>query len=215
MSIHERLLFLSSFRKRFHDTGAVTPSSRALACAMTEGLESTDTPRVLLEVGPGTGAFTRQILSKLGPEDELHLCEINGELLDYLRKEIESDRTLPNCKDRIVYHNCPVQELDGDLRVHHIVSGLPFNNFPPSLVKEILETYQERLLPGGTLRFFEYLAIRDIKIHFVNREERTRLLDIERVLCGFCGRHDATKKVVWLNLPPAIAWRLRMKSRDE
>ncbi len=213
MSIHERLLFLSNFRKRFYDTGAVTPSSRALARAMTEGLESTDRPLVLLEVGPGTGAFTRQILSKLGPKDELHLCEINGELLDYLRKEMESD---PSAQEkRIVYHHCPVQELDGDLRVHHIVSGLPFNNFPPSLVEEILETYRMRLLPGGTLRFFEYLAVRDIKIRFARREERLRLREIDRVLSGFCGSHSTIKKVVWMNIPPAIAWCLQMQSRNE
>ena len=208
MSLQERLLFWSNFRRRFHDTGAITPSSRGLALAMVEGIQDAQEPRRILEVGPGTGPFTRQIIRLLKPGDELHLCEINSDLLNFLRQQIERAPEFSEQKEQIVYHPCPVQELDEDLDFQHIVSGLPFNNFPPELVEDILNSYRQRLAAGGTLRFFEYLAIRVLKAPFVTRNERDRLKNIADILNDLCDKHATKKTIVWLNLPPAIAWRL-------
>ena len=215
MSLRERLLFLSNFWARFHETGAITPSSQALARAMVAGLGVSQEPRRILEVGPGTGAFTREMIPLLGPYDELHLCEVNGDLLDFLKRRIEADPDFSGQNKRIVYHTCLVQELDGLLRYHHIVSGLPLNNFPAEVVEEILNGYQERLLPRGTLRFFEYFAIRQAKIPFVSRKERDRLRRISTILGDLCRRHAIRKTVVWLNLPPAIAWCLSFDRQDQ
>ncbi|MFH1741220.1 MAG: methyltransferase domain-containing protein [bacterium] len=209
MSFRERLIFLSHFRKRFHDTGAITPSSRGLARAMVAGLGESQEPGRILEVGPGTGAFTWEIIPLLGPDDELHLCEINGDLLAFLREKIEQTPEFAGQSDRIAYHTCPVQELDADLRYHHIISGLPFNNFPAELVEEILDNYRKRLLPGGTLRFFEYYGIRPAKIPFVSKRERERLRKISAIVGSLCQRHSIRNSLICLNLPPAVAWCLR------
>ena len=170
------------------------------------GLGQSEEPRRILEVGPGTGSFTREIIALLGPEDELHLCEANTEFLAFLKRRIENDPELSNRKNQISYYTCPIQNLEGDDRYHHIISGLPFNNFPAEVVEEILNRYREHLLPGGTLRFFEYLAIRQTKIPFVSRDERHRLRRISVVLGDLCRRYAIRKTVVWFNLPPAIAW---------
>ena len=44
-----------------------------------------------------------------------------------------------------------------------IVSGLPLNNFSVESVEGILSQLMKLLKPGGTLSFFEYIAIRRFK----------------------------------------------------
>ena len=64
---------------------------------------------------------------------------------------------------------------------------------------------QRLLKPGGTLSYFEYLAIRDLKRLLVSRPERRRL----RVLGKFLQRRIRAFQVgedrVFLNVPPAVA----------
>ena len=50
--------FLRQFRTRSHDTGALLPSSPALARALASEFRKAPPPRRVLEVGPGTGAVT-------------------------------------------------------------------------------------------------------------------------------------------------------------
>ena len=206
MWLRERLLFFSSFRKRFHDTGAIMPSSRVLAKAMVAGLGTSEGPRKILEVGPGTGSFTWEIIPLLGPNDELHLCEINEDLLSFLRRKIQQNPEFASYQKQIIYHSCPIQDLDSNLSFHHIVSGLPFNNFKPELVEQILDSYKRRLLPGGTARIFEYLAVRHAKMPFADPQERVRLKRISSIMKEICGQYAIFKRIIWLNFPPGIAW---------
>src|ERR1043165_2429371 len=69
--------FFGQAIKNYKMTGAVLPSSPALARAMTKSLRSATGPKRLLEVGPGTGPFTKNILKALRNGDELHIVEIN------------------------------------------------------------------------------------------------------------------------------------------
>ena len=52
-ALRENWEFLKQFRERFHTTGAVLPSSRFLARAMTQSLRDRGSPKRVLEVGPG------------------------------------------------------------------------------------------------------------------------------------------------------------------
>src|SRR3712207_2100544 len=60
--VRDHLEFLRQFRRQFETTGAVAPSSRFLAAAMTGPLSRRTKPARILEVGPGTGAVTRKIV---------------------------------------------------------------------------------------------------------------------------------------------------------
>src|ERR1043166_4551462 len=61
--------FYRQFRAQYGTTGSVLPSSRALARALTRPMRACPTPRRVLEVGPGTGAVTREIVRTLRPGD--------------------------------------------------------------------------------------------------------------------------------------------------
>jgi phospholipid N-methyltransferase len=61
----EHIAFLQSFLREPASVGALSPSSKALARTMIEGfaLKSADT---VVELGPGTGAFTAPIREQIG-----------------------------------------------------------------------------------------------------------------------------------------------------
>ncbi len=68
--MRDHLTFFREFRQRFKTTGAIAPSSRFLASAMTgpmkKVLRRADAPpQRILEIGPGTGAVTRSIVKLL------------------------------------------------------------------------------------------------------------------------------------------------------
>ena len=54
--------FFGEFRKQYRNTGSILPSSRALGRALAGEMSKVNFPRRILEVGPGTGAVTREIV---------------------------------------------------------------------------------------------------------------------------------------------------------
>ena len=63
-SLAESLAFIARFATEGTKVGALFPSSRALAEMMLEGIEFKDGD-IIVEYGPGTGAFTELILERL------------------------------------------------------------------------------------------------------------------------------------------------------
>jgi phospholipid N-methyltransferase len=101
--------------------------------------------------------------------------------------------------------------LPGDGIYDFIVSGLPINNFPVAQVREIFRVYKRLLKPGGTLSFFEYVLIRQLKSPFVKRPERRRLYGVGRVVERYLRDFQIRRQQVWFNFPPAFARHLHFK----
>ena len=87
--------FFREFRRNFHTTGSILPSSGYLATALAKPVknraEGDKGPRKILEVGPGSGAVTEKILAALGPEDHLDLVEINEAFVTLLRRRLAAE----------------------------------------------------------------------------------------------------------------------------
>jgi phosphatidylethanolamine/phosphatidyl-N-methylethanolamine N-methyltransferase len=202
--------FLREFVRHFHDTGAVAPSSRWLARALTAGLTERPEPQIeILEAGPGTGAVTTAIVRHLQPGDRLTLCEVNAAFVAHLEGRLRSDPRLSPWREQITVHHGPVENLEGQARFHHVVCGLPFNNFEPALVRRIFDAYWRLLRAGGTLSFFEYFAVRQLKAPLVGRRERARLRAVGEMLQSEVRARRERSVSVFLNIPPARAHVLR------
>ena len=65
--------FFSVALRNMKTVGTVCPSSPMLSRALAEVVDAAPQPRRILEVGPGTGPVTREILRKLGPRDVLDI----------------------------------------------------------------------------------------------------------------------------------------------
>ncbi len=154
--------FLGQSFRHFIKVGAVLPSSTFLAKRMTSSIHSS----IVLELGPGTGVFTEEILKKL-PEDGLLISiESNEIFVNYLRNKIKDKRLR-------LYHGDALKMKEflreNNLsQVDCIVSGLPLGHFSKELKDRILKEASECLSNNGEYIQFEYImaGIRSIKSFF-------------------------------------------------
>jgi phospholipid N-methyltransferase len=204
------LTFLRESLANFQRTGALLPSSPWLAkrLALPVSLrQRTDDPLEILEAGPGTGALTTEIVRHLRPGDHLTLCEVNSCFVRHLKERLLNDEALAPYAHQVSIHHGPVEEMGAECYFDHIISGLPFNNFPPDLVRHIFEAFMLAAKPSGTISFFEYVGIRKLKAPFLSDVERERLNEVESIIEEYMGRGE--RHMTLLNLPPAWACTLR------
>jgi phospholipid N-methyltransferase len=207
------LEFLRQTWRDYHHVGAIAPSSRSLARAIAKALDQrpTEGPMRVLEVGPGTGALTRGILEKLSPGDFLVLCEINRDFADHLDARFTRDPEFARWRNSVEIVCKPVEEFGARESFHHIVCGLPFNNFAPDVVRGIFQKFADLLVPGGTVNFFEYAWIRPLKRLVSNAEQRRHTHAVEEILGDLIRRHQIDQQLVLWNLPPAWARTLQFR----
>jgi phospholipid N-methyltransferase len=203
------MAFITQAIGNYHHTGAVAPSSAALAKEMTRSLRSHAAPKRMLEVGPGTGPFTRQMLKSMRDGDELHIVEINPTFAARLDKALLQPFQKKH-PQRFVHLYCqPIETAEVKGPFDYIVCGLPFNNFPPALVRSIFRRMLALLKRDGELAYFEYAAVRVMKGSFVDRDGRRKLDQIRAVGKVLSKRHRGSRQLVLNNFPPAVAVRLR------
>jgi phospholipid N-methyltransferase len=208
-SLRDQLLFFRQFRERFETTGAVLPSSRFLARAMTRPLAKCAGPRRILEVGPGTGAVTGHIVREVKPDDRFDLVEINDQFAQLLRDRFDSDPHYKPAAAVSRVHVCPLQEFASDGEYDVIISGLPFNNFPAELVESLVDRCLSLLKPGGTFSLFEYMFIRPLRVTVTRGAEKERLAAIERIMQSRFQSQRIRRDWIFMNVPPAWVQHLR------
>ncbi len=203
--------FFRICRSHFHTTGAVMPSSPFLANALVSALAKPRGPARILEVGPGTGPVTQAIAQHMQPDDTLEAVEINEHFVRLLEERIRTDPAFAARREQIRVLHAPLADVAGAGVYDYIVSGLPFNNFPVELVRDIFVGYERLLKPGGTLSFFEYTMIRELKTPFVGRQERRRLSGVAEVVTEYVRKYQVRCDRIFVNVPPATARHLQFK----
>jgi len=203
--------FIREFRRQFRSTGAVLPSSRFLARALVSELRRKRPAARILEVGPGTGSVTREIIRYLQAGDHVDLVEINPCFVAYLQKRFEKDWAFHFNREQFRIVNAPVEEFPGERCYDYIISGLPLNNFPVVSVLKIIKAYDRLLKPGGTLTYYEYVLVRQLKTPFCSRRERRRLFRVGRLVRNYIRSFQIRKEPILINVPPAIVRHFRLK----
>ncbi len=201
--------FFRQFRGQYFTTGSILPSSRALARALAAPLRRSRPPRTILEVGPGTGAVTAEILRLLRPGDQLDIVEINAHFVALLERRFAQEPLFQRRRQQVRLMHLPLQEVAGEARYDFMISGLPLNNFPVALVRDIFACYQRLLKPDGILSYFEYLWIRPVKKMFVGPKVRRRLHVLTRLLERRIRAYQVGEERVFFNVPPAVARHFR------
>jgi phospholipid N-methyltransferase len=203
--------FFREFRRRSAETGSVLPSSRFLAGALVSELRKPRTPAAILEVGPGTGAVTRRLAERLIPGDRLDVVEINEQFVKLLTRRFEREWIFRFHQEQIRLIHSGVDEIPGEGRYDFVISGLPLNNFPPHIVRTVFRTFDRLLKPGGTLSYFEYFWVRQLKTPFVDERERRRLYKVGRIVGRNIRQYQVRRQQVLMNVPPAIVRHLQLK----
>lgn len=212
MSLGSAGLFWKEFRNAFETTGAVAPSGKGLAKALARPLESLPGTRRILEAGPGTGAITSALVHRLREGDQLILCEINPKFAEFLRYRVENDPVWTCKKSLIKVVEQDVREVLSPGEFDLVVSGLPLNNFPPDLVRELVGGFLRGLKPGGVHTFFEYVGIRPIRQRVGRATDRARMQAVDRAVRDNLAQFPWNRSAVFLNFPPAWAYAVRSES---
>ena len=165
--------------------GAVAPSSQALAAVITAEIAPESAP--VIELGPGSGAFTRALLDRGIPQQRLVLIEQSPRFACALRKCFPDARVL--CVDAAALGSIDVFSGEG---AGAVVSGLPLLLMSPNKVSAILGSAFERLRPGGAFYQFTYGSRSPVPRPILDRLGLTATL-IGRTL---------------VNIPPAAVYRI-------
>lgn len=145
--------FLKTYFKEKKQVGAVAPSSRFLVKRMCDKINF-DQAKVIIELGPGTGVFTRELLKRSGPDTKIILFELNDTFIDLLRENFNDERL-------IVLHQS-ADELDQVLEEHGIqevdavLSSLPLAVIPNVVCNAILDKSYDALKKGGVYVQYQY-----------------------------------------------------------
>lgn len=145
----EYLDFLAAWVKKPRQTASVVPSSRYLARLMVAQIDPQD-GRVL-ELGGGTGVFTRAILETGLPPEKLEVVEINPAFARGLRRHFPHVSVLETPAQIV---STATAGAAGEYQT--VVSGLPLLAMDRHMHADILSESFRMLRPGGSFVQFTY-----------------------------------------------------------
>ncbi len=183
------LLFWRQYLRRPLGVGAVMPSGSKLARAMIDVLDP-GKDEIIVELGPGTGAFTERLIAQGVAPKNLILVELDQHFAHFLRRRYpgatvveESAANLPRV----------LAGLRHD-KVSRILSGLPLRSMKAPTRDAITQAMANALAPGGIVAQFSYFHVPPLPAALAER-------------VGLQGRRAG---VVLANVPPAVVWRYTM-----
>ena len=148
----EALLFFYNFIRHPRATGAVFPSSPRLAEKMVSGA-GLETATSVVELGPGTGAFTGAIAERLENPDIYLGIELREKFAAIVKDKFPELLVVNDSAEKIVEN---LRKLDRE-KTDAIISGLPWAAFDSELQQGIMASVTDALAPGGKFATFTYL----------------------------------------------------------
>lgn len=187
-ALADHLLFLRVWARSPLATAAQAPSGAALASEMAAAVEP-QRPGLILELGAGTGAFTRALLARGVAEERLVLVEPEPRFAALLRGRYPRARIIQTDARRV-----PALLAKEGERLAATISGLPLLQWPaPERLRLVLRCLH--LSGGGGFVQFTYMP--GSPVPFAGRGLRARVT-----------------RTIWRNLWPARVWTYRLTPRQ-
>jgi len=172
-------------------TGAIAASSTSLARVICSEI-GIDSAENIVEYGPGTGVFTREILTRKRPEARFCAFEVNRKLARRFRGRFPGVALFEESAAKAPALLATV----GMGPVDSVICGLPWAAFNSDLQDALLDATTAILQPGGQFATFAYLSGLLLKRGRQFRKKLTERFTVVR-----------QSRVVWRNLPPAFVYR--------
>lgn len=185
MTMRDVWPFLRAWTSNPSRVGAIAPSGGALADLMTREIDATSGP--VIELGPGTGVFTRALLARGLKEEDLTLIEYGSDFARLLQFRFPDARVIWSDAARM-----GELKLFEESSVGAAISGLPLLNMSPRQVMAVLAATFGYLRPGGALYQFTYGPRCPVPRRFLDR----------------LGLRSACVGRALLNVPPASVYRI-------
>jgi len=178
----DEMRFIRSWLEKPLTVGAVAPSSRMLGRAMARYVDIAQTGPVI-ELGPGTGAITAELVARGVAPSRLMLVEFDSTFCRLLRQRYPEARVVQGDAYRLE------ETLAGvlDEPAAALVSGLPLFNKPLRARLKLLRAAFRLMKRGAPFIQFTYATVPPIPK-------------------GLEGMSVEPSERIWLNIPPARVW---------
>lgn len=145
--------FLKAFLKKENSVGSIAPSSKFLVNKICNKIDFS-TSSVIVELGPGTGVFTEELLKRAKKDSHIILFELNQDFYKLLKRKFKDKRL------HIYKENAEnIQEVLNKLGIEQvdvIVSSLPLSILPDSVKNNIIEKCHFLLKKKGLFLQYQY-----------------------------------------------------------
>jgi phosphatidylethanolamine/phosphatidyl-N-methylethanolamine N-methyltransferase len=185
IGVFEALSFFNAWISNPGHVGSVVPSGGALAELIVR--EITVASGSIIELGPGTGVFTRAALARGVREEDMTLVECLPEFAELLQVRFPKARVLCMDATRLREHN-----LFENPSVGAVISGLPLLNMSPRKVISVLKGAFSYMGSSGAFYQFTYGPRCPVPRLFLDR-------------LGLCATRLGSAV---LNVPPATVYRI-------
>ena len=185
--LDDEMQFIRSWFEKPISTGAVMPSSKALARTMARYVDPQSTGPVI-ELGPGTGPVTEALVQHGVDPKRLVLVEFNPAFCRLLRTRYPGATVVQGDAYRLR------RLLSATMRepAAAVVSGLPLVTKPLRTRLRLISDAMGLLAPGAPFIQFTYAMVPPIP----------------KALSGIKAE---SSELIWMNLPPARVWVYRGK----
>ena len=180
--------FLTEFVREPLKMGAFWPSSQALAQVVADACDIRH-GTLVVELGPGTGAFTGLLLKRVHGRGRLLAVEISPTQATLLQQRFPRCEVVQDSAEHLPH-------ILGGHRAGCVVSGLAWANMLPRTQDKILDAILESLTPAGQFVAFAYAHAAWMPTSRRFRRELMRRF-----------KWVETTPIVWRNLPPAYVFR--------
>lgn len=165
----------------------MTPSSRFLMNKII-ALIDFDRAKMILELGPGLGGLTKELLVRMNRESKLLVFEINPDFCRELNKINDSRLEVFNISALTMSDHLKGEKAD------YVLSGLPLTNFDDGVRTQLFQVIKGILHPAGAYIQFQYSlgAHKELQSIF----------------------NQVSIKFTLLNIPPAFIYQCKQKNHD-
>lgn len=158
------------FLKKGNKIGSITPSSKFLVRKMLDPIDfSRDL--TIIELGVGTGNITKSILEEMSRGSKLLAFEINTELCDQFRAEVQDERLL--LINDSAEHLARYLHEAGHEKADYIICSLPLAIIEKAIEERIMDAAVDVLRPEGAFIYFQYSLASFKKIRNRFRDVKT------------------------------------------
>lgn len=147
----ETFLFAKNFFKNPLRNASITPSSASASRAMLKNIDFSKIHNVV-ELGPGTGVFTEELLKMCAADTNIVLIELEKSYVENLRRKFGARVTVENTDARFLEE---IMKKHGMAKPDLIISGLPF--FKEALSDPLLRSIKKQTDQRAIFRFFTYM----------------------------------------------------------
>ncbi|HEB9342718.1 TPA: methyltransferase domain-containing protein [Campylobacter coli] len=181
-------MFFYEYLKNPKQIGAFCSSSQKLGFVMTQNINLRQA-NYIVEIGPGTGVFTENILKYKNKKAQFFAIEINKNMAEKLKRKIANLDIEIGSAENLPYFLRQRSIANADV----IVSGIPWSLLKDHEQEKLLKIIHKSLKPNGYFSTFAYILPTFSSLKF--RQKIFSFFSEVRI-----------SRVVWQNFPPAVVY---------